>query len=371
MKIALSVEALAPQLTGIGRYTWELASRLPSHPQVEAVGFFRNGEQILSPADLLVPSQARPWVGRVWSRSIQQWKVRCWLRERIFHGPNYFLPVNTANGIITLHDLSVLRYPETHPVERLRQFEARLLSSIEMAHHIITDSESVRREVITEFGRSEESVTSIPLGVSPSFQPRSPAEIADTLNHFNLKANGYTLCVSTIEPRKRIDRLLAAYGTLDALTHSRFPLVLVGGAGWLDKDINSRIEVAKHAGWLKQLGFVDETTLPALYAGARLFAFPSLYEGFGLPVLEAMASGTPVIAANCSSIPEVAGGFALLIDPDDVTSFGNALQRGLYDDAWRDAVSKSGIARASHFTWEACVERTTAVYRHVHQARGL
>jgi alpha-1,3-rhamnosyl/mannosyltransferase len=131
----------------------------------------------------------------------------------------------------------------------------------------------------------------------------------------------------------------------------------------LSDSVHETIARARQAGWLKYLGFVDEATLPLLYAGARAFAYPSIYEGFGLPVLEAMASGVPVLTSDKSCLPEVGGTASLLIDPDDTTAFRDGLERLLDDETWRQPAIARGLARAGELTWEACVERTIAVYR--------
>jgi glycosyltransferase involved in cell wall biosynthesis len=141
--------------------------------------------------------------------------------------------------------------------------------------------------------------------------------------------------------------------------------VLVGGRGWLSEKLHASIDRYQAEGWLRYLGFVPDEDLPALYAGARMFAFPSVYEGFGLPVLEALASGIPVVTSNRSSLPEVAGGAALLINPDDVDALREGIHKALEDDPWRATARALGLQVASAHTWERCTEQTLAVYRHV------
>jgi glycosyltransferase involved in cell wall biosynthesis len=366
MKVALSLEALSPQLTGIGRYTWELANRLPTRLQKQNVGFFRNGQQIQSPQRLLRLQDQPFTLGTLLPQQVRNWQTKQWLRGRVVHGPNYFLPSYAESGVITVHDLSVFRYPETHPAERLRQFENLFKRSINLAQQIITDSEAIRQELISSLGISQDRVTSVSLGVSPRFRPMLESEVTDTLGALALTPGGYTLCVSTIEPRKRISHLLGAYRLLDASTRAMFPLVLAGASGWLNEETKSQIDAASKDGWLTYLSFVDETTLPALYAGASVFVFPSVYEGFGLPVLEAMASGVPVVTSNRSSLPEVTGEAAILVDPDDIESLRDALLRALHDNLWRAGAKAQGLARAELFTWDACVEKTISVYERVH-----
>jgi alpha-1,3-rhamnosyl/mannosyltransferase len=171
-----------------------------------------------------------------------------------------------------------------------------------------------------------------------------------------------------MEPRKNLARLVRAYASLPATTKARHPLVIVGARGWLNRDLEQTIAPLEASGIVRRLGYVGEDELPQLYAGAHAFAFPSLYEGFGLPVLEAMASGVPVLTSNVSSLPEVAGDAALLADPTDEESLRDGLARLLDDAAWRTNASARGIARARAFPWSRCVEATIEAYRAVNDA---
>lgn len=373
LKAILSVEALEPQLSGIGRYTWELASRLGRDMGVDALRFYRNGQWIADPAALLRPpplppsSKAVRWFKRRTRppRQWREWWERPVWRSHIFHGPNYFLPEQGEGGIITVHDLSIFRYPETHPVERLRYFERHLAQSIARASHIITDSEKVRTEVIADLTVDPARVTKIPLGVSPSYFPRPDAELAPVLDRYGLTSQGYALCVSTVEPRKRIAELLQAWEMLPVAIRRRWPLMVTGGGGWLSGAITDRMEVGAREGWVRYLGFVPEHDLPMLYAGASLFVYPSVYEGFGLPPVEAMASGVPVVVANASCLPEITGGAAMLAIPEDVNDFTYRLEQALTDEAWRSAARRAGLLVAAGYSWDRCARETAALYRQV------
>lgn len=375
MRLILSVDALSPDLTGIGRYTWELASRLPGESKLEEVRYLRNGAWVSDPGALLIPATAL----RRSSLPISIRKPR-WLRDmglkrscrgRIFHGTNYFLPHYADLGVVTVHDLSVFKFPETHPVERIRQFERDFFRSMTQAYHLIVDSESTRQELVSFLGCHEGRITAIPLGVSPRFAPRERTTVAETLAKYGVEYGAYSLCVSTLEPRKRIDALLKAYRSLPIRLRARFPLVLAGGKGWLSEDLQREIERCREEGWLYYLGFVSEADLPTLYAGARLFAYPSSYEGFGLPVLEAMASGVPVVTSNRTSLPEVTQGAAALVDPDDIDALTVALEAGLDDEPWRARAGERGITVAQKFSWETCIEKTVKVYQRMAQGARL
>ena len=178
-----------------------------------------------------------------------------------------------------------------------------------------------------------------------------------------MRFSEYGLCVATIEPRKNIVGLLAAYRLLPDTLRRRFPLVLVGDRGWHNEEILGDIVRAMREGWLRYLGYVAEGDLPLLFSGARMFVFPSFYEGFGLPVLEAMASGLPIVCSNRASLPEVTGEAALLVDPDDVVALGSAIERALEDEQWNRDARPASIERASQFSWDTTAKRTVDVYR--------
>jgi glycosyltransferase involved in cell wall biosynthesis len=379
LKVIFFAGAIRPPLTGIGRYAWELASRLRICSQIESLRFYQTGLWIEDLDSLLrANTNASPTLSR--STPFRAKKRRRWLRkpiwfkrwqqlhayrDHVFHGPNYFIPQFAPRAVATIHDLSIFKYPETHPEDRLRQFEKELPLSLKRASHLITVSQATRLEVIDHFGWPANKVTAIPLGVSQRFAPHSRQLTVPTLSNFGLEFGAYSLCVSTIEPRKNIDGLLAAYREIPFELRRQYPLVLAGSKGWLSEKLHTLIYQYQAEGWLHYLGFVPDEDLPALYAGARMFVFPSVYEGFGLPVLEALASGVPVVTSNRSSLPEVAGGAALLIDPDDVDALRDGIHKALEDDPWRAKARALGLQVASAHTWERCTEQTLAVYRKV------
>jgi alpha-1,3-rhamnosyl/mannosyltransferase len=362
MKIALTVEALSPHLTGIGRYTWELATRLAEDPLVGDLRYFANNGWIANPSAMLLPRK------RLTARVPTCWRKRMVARDmadRLFHGPNYFLPPFVEGGVITVHDLSVFHFPETHPTERLRHFERDFASSLSRAAHIITDSQTVRHELMAFADVQADRITAIPLGVSPSFRQRALPDLNGVLEPYELTAGAYILCVSTIEPRKKIAELLHAWRHVPQAIRQRIPLVIIGGGGWLSEDIKAELERDMKEGWVRYLGYVPEADLPGLYAGAALFVYPSSYEGFGLPPIEAMASGVPVIVSNRSCLPEVTQGAAMVIDPDSIADFATALEQGLTDTPWRGQAISAGLKVAKNYTWERCATQTREIYQYV------
>ena len=376
MKLILSVEALTPELTGIGRYTWELAKRLPHAADIEGVRFFRNGRWVDNPEVLLAATKApaaepqsnHPRTGFKSPRWLKQWTLKRACRGQVFHGPNYFLPTCADLGVVTVHDLSVFKFPETHPVERIRQFERDFTRSVKQAAHLITDSEATRQEVIAFLSWPKENITAVPLGVSAAFSPCTAVKTTPVLQRHQLLHASYALCVSTLEPRKNIARLMQAYRILPAALRRQYPLVVAGGRGWLSETLHSEMDRCAAEGWFHYLGFVPESELPLLLAGARVFVYPSAYEGFGLPVLEAMASGVPVVSSNRSSLPEVTQGAARLVDPDDVESLSKAIEAGLCDETWRAGAGVAGLSVAQSYSWDKCAEETVAVYRRAYLA---
>jgi glycosyltransferase involved in cell wall biosynthesis len=372
VKLVLSVESLSENLTGIGRYTWELAQRLPLHAMLHDVLFYRNGRWVTKPADLVHPGAKLS--GSAKTKARFRLKQPRWLREarnrmacrgKVFHGPNFFLPACAEVGVATVHDLSVFKYPETHPAERIRQFERDFKASMARAAHLITDSEATRQEVIDFLAWPGEKITAVPLGASSQFAPKTAEVLVPGLNKYGLTPKGYTLCVSTLEPRKKIANLLQAYQCLPQSLREQYPLVLIGDTGWLSEALHREIDRLAGRGWLHYLGFVPEADLPLLYAGARSFVYPSVYEGFGLPVLEAMASGVPVVASIFSSLPELTQGSALLLNPEDVDALARGIHTSLCNDDWRANAIDAGLAVAQTYSWDRCVEQTVAVYQKI------
>ncbi|MFT3791169.1 MAG: glycosyltransferase family 1 protein [Rudaea sp.] len=379
--LILNVDAITPPLSGIGRYALRLATGLRTHPAVGEVRYFSAYKWVGDPRVALTANRTltmlRRWVPAK-SAAIRAYFA---LRQRRFdqltrrldgyvlHCPNYLLFEHTGPRVCTVHDLSWLHYPQYHPAERVRILHERMPRSLEIADAVITDSQFVRDEVIRTFALDPARVHAVPLGVDETFRPHSEAQTRTAMTAFGLRHGDYLLALATLEPRKNLDRLLDAYECLDASLRRHYPLVLIGAIGWHADRLVERIDALAARGEAKRLGYVDEATLLQLVAGARALAFPSVYEGFGLPPLEAMASGVPVVASSASCIPEVTADAALLVPPDDTGRLTTALEQALVDAAWRDAARARGIARAREFTWQRCVDATVRIYRNVAAAR--
>lgn len=364
VRVALTIEALSPQLTGIGRYCWELAQGLPVHRDVQSTAYYVGTEWIVDPSRCLMPARQTPR----WSRALMATVRKAQRRRKpdpvadIVHGPNYLLPDWADHGIVTVHDLSVFRFPEMHPVDRVTQFEREFQRTLDRTTQIITDCETIRREVIELTGFPADRVNAVPLGIGSEFRPRDETERLPVLRKHQLPLTGYGLTVSSLEPRKQIDRLLAAWSEIPRPLRDHYPLVIAGAKGWHNDQLHSMIAKGQSEGWAIPLGFVSDADLPAIYAGASLFVYPSIYEGFGLPPLEAMASGVPTIVAAASCLPEVTKGGAQLVQPEDIDSFATAIAQSLEDTDWRSQAASRGIHVAGSYSWQSCVDQTVQVY---------
>lgn len=378
-----AVDAIFPPLTGIGRYAYELADRLTQVEELDYLRFLAMWRWAPMKAGQAPPSAAliaprlvagpRRWMAnQFWAIApydfaSERWRTRLLkgAKGAVYHSPNYFLASHDGPSVATVHDLSVSRYPQTHPAARRRYFELAFERSLRRASMLITVSETVRQEVIADYGVAPDRIRAVLNGVDASFCPMTSAQTLPVMHKHGLAHGHYTLSVATLEPRKKLDRLITAYAQLPSALRESCPLVLIGSFGWLSSPVQALIEQARSQGWLRFLGYVPQSELPSLYAGARGYAMTSIYEGFGLPILEAMASGVPVLTSNVSCMPEVAAGAALLAHPDDLDRLREQLERLLTDDAWRAQAVPLGLARAGELSWERCLEQTLAVYRAV------
>jgi glycosyltransferase involved in cell wall biosynthesis len=273
----------------------------------------------------------------------------------VFWGPRHFVPLalpRRTAAVVTLHDLTFLRYPRT--MRRLRAPIARALvpPGLRRAARIITDAHSVRDELRELPGLSTARIEVVPLGVEPGFQPASAAEVARVRGRYGL-SHPYVLAVGSLEPRKNLGTLAAACRHFAGTTGWTGELVLAGGDSW-------RVDPRELAG-ARRLGFVPDADLPALYTGAALFACPSLYEGFGLPVVEAMACGAPVVCSDIPVFREVAGDAAIMVAPTDTAALAEAIGRVLGAPALRQDLAARGLVRARRFDWDVAADRTLAV----------
>ncbi|NLN67883.1 MAG: glycosyltransferase family 4 protein [Alcaligenaceae bacterium] len=375
MKIILNVEPIRFPLTGIGRYTYELAKALRMSTCIDELKLFsttRFLQELPQPDSKDNPAHGLKRMVQKSSLVMEAYRLLMpWLRSKalrkhgdyIYHSPNFFLPVFPGKKVATFHDLSPFTWSECHDPIKVRYLQKELRTTLDRADQLITDSEFTRRELAEFSGLSLDKIHAVPLASAPEFQPYSEAELQPLLKRYQLQYQGYCLFVGTIEPRKNIVTLLDAYARLPVNVRRQWPLVLSGYKGWQSETIHARIKDAEREGWARYLGFLPAEDLPGLYAGARLFAFPSLYEGFGLPVLEAMSSGVPVVCSDSSSLPEVVGSAALMCASMDVETLKGHLLKGLEDNIWREVAIAKGLQQSAAFSWERCARETVAVYK--------
>ncbi|OJF69468.1 hypothetical protein BK026_12100 [Alteromonas sp. V450] len=386
MKLILGADPLLMPLTGIGHYTKNLAKAIVKRKAVESVDFYAHGhffdpDALLNPETLSTtkeldnpPPPKKSVLQKIREEAakievivkvyglISVYLDRLRLNSKasprtLFHSPNFTLPAFKGKCVVTIHDLSTVRFPQYHPSARVAYINSQIKKSVKYAAHIVTDSEFIKAELIERYNLSHDFVTAIHLGVDENYKRRDEQEVIDTLNEHGLHYKQYFLFVSTIEPRKNIVSILDAYEAYYENTASPQPLVLVGGNGWHNEDIMQRINLLKGKG-VMYLGYVSQTQIPELFSGAQSLVFPSIYEGFGLPVIEAQASGVPVLTSKNSSMSEVVDKYDVEVDPLDVEDIYRGLQK----------ISRITIPDTYSYkrrTWEDVADDYLSLYKRV------
>lgn len=365
MRVAYDARPLLGDMTGIGCYTNCLLEYIISTGTPLNLYLFSNKATgtLRDRITGMVKTASSAWSynSNLW----YQLKLPLMLRKEkvdLFHGTMAVLPVLSGiPSVLTIHDLALELLPETMYWKNWLPLKLFMKASVRKADRIIAVSENTKKDIIKFYGIVPEKVKVIYLGVDKNFSPQKKENDDIVLRRYRLKP-GYILNVGTIEPRKNIMRLLEAY-RLIAAELSRVPqLVITGGKGWLSEDINKHIDSLGLKAKVILTGYVSADDLPSLYRGAALFVYPSLYEGFGLPPLEAMASGIPVVSSNTSSIPEVVGKAGLLVDPCRTDEIARAIVLTLEDNGLRDRMKNEGLKRSSQFSWESTAQKTIALY---------
>ena len=289
-------------------------------------------------------------------------------REKVdlLHGPKSAVPYwSPCPTLVTLHDLIPITHPETETRAAQLYWRLQIPIAARRASFIITDSDHARREIVEMFGIDDQRIAVTPLGYPPAMDdPPDPVRVAAVRQRYGLP-DSYILYVGTIQPRKNLDMLIEAYARLRGEGRTTQKLVIVGRKGWLYEALFARITALGLEGDVIFTGFVPDEELPHLYDGACLFVYLSLFEGFGLPPLEAMSRGVPVVTSNTTSLPEVVGDAGITVAPRSLDEVVEGMRRVLCDAALADRLRQAGRVRAQQFSWERTAEKTLALYRQV------
>jgi glycosyltransferase involved in cell wall biosynthesis len=368
MRIGIDGIPLATPRTGIGHYTFELAQSLA---QLAAEEEF----ELVAPVPVEVKAAVNlPNLRTVHARSgvlrRRWWTIGLPLYVgenglRLFHGTNYNIPLwHRCPTVVTVHDLSLLLHSDTHREDLVQRARRRLPTMTRVATHIITDSEAVKQEICEHLRVAPEKITAVPLAPRRAFRQISEKQALATRRRLGVK-DDFILFVGTVEPRKNLLSLVRAFDELLRTTDLKPQLVVAGQKGWLTDDLFDHVEQSAVAKHILFTGYVSDEDLASLYSSCRVSVYPSLYEGFGFPPLEAMACGAPVITSRIPVIMETSQGAARLITPTDVQELTTALHELLSDENVRRHYAEAGPKRAAEFTWERTAEKTLEVYREV------
>ena len=363
--IVMDARTTTPHFPGIGRYVVNLLQGLLRVVPTLPITLVQSRVSI-EPSNL--PNLPRIICPASPFSFSQQWVIPRLLREErgtLYHSPYYLMPYRPGlPTVVTFYDMIPLVYPEFFSLSQRLLFRGTHLLAARAATCIITVSEATRADLIRHIRIPPEKIVVIPLGVDKDFHPRGRGEIIQIRQKYGLPEN-YLLYVGTNKPHKNLECLVDAFQQMENLFRSNVKLVIAGP--W-DRRYDGAKKMANAAGSkdrVQFVGWIEEADLPALYTGAMLFVFPSLREGFGLPVLEAMACGTPVVCSNRSGLSEVAGGAALLINPEDTHHLAEGIARVLKNEDLRQELTERGLKRAKLFTWEKTAEKTLTLYHQV------
>lgn len=374
MQIGIEAKVLTSRTSGIGRYAINLVRSLllalPAEDHSLEIVLFTGPQTSRSVLDTLAGTYREHFC------AVQSSLVRsliclpCGIVQHninVFHGLDHVgLPLFFKRGtyVITVHDVIPLLFPQLFTLKHRLVVRAGLSRVAKQADMVIVPSYAVQQDVQQYLRIPEDRVVVIPEGCEPRFRPLAHADHLHRVRRkYGLPAR-YILCLGTLEPRKNITTLLYAFAQLRHTLHGEPTphLVVAGARGWREQTIFQTVKSLNLEPVVCFPGFVDDEDLPALYGGALLFVFPSLHEGFGLPVLEAMSCGIPVVASNTSAIPEVAGDAALLVDPYDVEGIATAMATVVHNASLRDSLRQKGLAQAQRFSWETTARQTLALY---------
>lgn len=371
MRVLLDARTVAREFSGVGNYVLELVRAFSAlDADVEFLlcvrGASRLRELVLDPRfsflETSVSHESHPQ-GDLWEELV----LPRWAAARgvdVLHGPAFLIPTRRSRiaKVVTVHDLVAFTHPETIPWKYALYMRWLIRRAVHAASRVVADSQGVRAAIVSTLRVDPARIDVVPLGVSERFQPPPDAEVRRVRERLALP-EAYLLFVGNLEPRKNLPGLLQAFRRVHARLGRPIHLVVAGKVAWKSRGLLAELAATDLEGLVRTTGYVEPEDLAALYAGAEAFVFPSFQEGFGLPVLEAMQSGTPVIAGNVAAVAEVAGDAAVLVDPASHASIAEGILAVLTDPARRADLVRRGIDRARAFPWERTARETLASYR--------
>lgn len=378
MRIGIDYTPAYEQGGGIGRLTRDLVTALAQLDSETSYKLFVSGAKKselppqIAPNFQWKPTSLSPkWLARIWHRTKLPLPIEVLISQvDLFHATDFTLPptLPKTKTIVTVHDLSFVRVSDTASPKLKRYLDKIVPYSVNKATHVIADSQATKDDLIDLYDVPLNKITVLLSGIDSRYHIiHNSGGYLTIRSKYNIPDVPYIFSIGTIQPRKNYSRLIKA---LKILRDSGYDLhlVIAGGKGWLEDEMYQTLDETQLHKVVHLIGFADDADVAKLYNAAECVAFPSLYEGFGFPVLESMACGTPVLTSNVSSLPEVAGEAAIMVDPYDIEAIAEGLRRIIDDSELRETLVKRGLQQASRFTWENSAINLLKIYKSVLEA---
>lgn len=376
MKVIINTTSLLSKLTGIGNYVLNICKTIEERKNYELICFkgykvshFNQKTKAQQQLGSALPTLRKYLPFSYQLRNfIQKYTFKKTLKKfkpELYHEPN-FIPLNLdIKTIINVHDLSWIKYPDYHPIERVRHLNKNFEKALNESVHIITDSETIKKEIVKEFNVSAEKITSIPLACNEQFKIYNKNQCEKILKRYDLTYKKFFLSVSTLEPRKRIDRLLIFYSKLKKSIRDDYPLVIIGMSGWGNLKITELVQKLNIHSNVKFLGYIDAEDMTKLYASAKISYLFSEYEGFGFPILESISCGTPIISSNLDVFKEIHQNIIMTLDDNKFQQAIDEVNKLIADQKYYNSIMMKLKKIAQNFSWSQTAAATEKVYEKV------